>query len=91
MAMSKLTRLLIRLFLIAVAVGCFTEACKFFDAAMPYVGELSGNPHPSETAKIMGPKMMSNAKTWFIAGLICLAILIATLFIKAPRDRFPGK
>jgi hypothetical protein len=28
--------LLIRLFLIVVAVGCFIAACKFFDAAMPY-------------------------------------------------------
>jgi len=91
MSMSKSTRRLIRLFLIAVAVGCFTEAYKFFDAAMPYVGEISGNPHPSETAKIMGPKMMGNAETWFIVGLICLAILIATLFIKAPTDRSPGK
>jgi hypothetical protein len=91
MSMSKSTRRLIRLFLIAVAVGCFTEAYKFFDAAMPYVGEISGNPHPSETAKIMGPKLMGNAESWFIVGLICLAILIATLFIKAPTDRSPGK
>jgi len=91
MAMNKSTRLLIRLFLIAVAVGCFTEAYKFFNAAMPYVGEVSGNPHPSELAKIMGPKMMSNAETWFIVGLICLAISLATFFTKAPRDRSPGK
>jgi hypothetical protein len=82
---------LIRLFLIAVVAGCFTVAYKFLDAAMPYVGELSGNPHPSEAAKIMGPKMMSNAETWFIVGLICLAILLATFFIKASRDPSPGK
>jgi len=82
---------LIRLFLIAVAAGCFTKAYKFFDAVMPYVGEISGNPHPSETAKIMGPKMMGNAETWFMAGLICLAMLITTLFIKAPADRSPAR
>jgi hypothetical protein len=67
-----------------MAVGCFTAACKFFDAAMPYVGEISGNPHPSETAKIMGPKMMKGVIIFFIAGLACSATLIATLFIKAP-------
>src|SRR5262245_58799463 len=77
MSMSKSTRLLIRILLIAVAVGCFTVVYRFFDAAMPYIGEISGNPHPSETAKLIGPKMMVNAETWFIVGLICLAILIA--------------
>jgi hypothetical protein len=82
---------LIRVFLIAIAAGCFTRAYKFFDAAMPHIGEISGNPHPSETAKIIGPKMMVNAETWFIVGLICLVILIATLFIKAPADRSPGQ
>src|SRR5262245_47671973 len=64
--MSRSTRLLIRVFLIAIAAGCFTRAYKFFDAARPYIGEISGNPHPPETAKIIGPKMMVNAETWFI-------------------------
>jgi len=88
---GRLKRLLIRLFLIVAAAGCFIEAYKFFDATMPYVGEISGNPHPSETAKIMGPKMMRNSITFFIAGLICLAVLISTLFIKRSTDRSPGK
>jgi hypothetical protein len=87
--MSKSKLLLIRLFLIAVAVSCFMAAYKFFDAAMPYVGEISGNPHPSETAKIMGPKMMKSAMTFFIVGLACSATLIATQFIKAPTSHSP--
>jgi hypothetical protein len=91
MSRSRLKRLLIRLFLVVVAAGCFIEAYGFFDAAMPYVGEISGNPHTSETAKMMGTKMMGNAEAWFIGGLICSAILIATLFIKAPADRSPDK
>jgi hypothetical protein len=82
--MSKSKLLLIRLFLIAVTVGCFMEAYKFFDAGMPYVAMISSNPHPSEEAKIMGPKMMSSSRYFFIAGLTCSATLIATLFIKAP-------
>jgi hypothetical protein len=89
--MAKSRRLLIRLFLLIVAVGCFTEAYRFLDAALPYVAVISSNPHPSETAKIMGPKMMGNARIWFIAGLACLAILTATLFIKAPADRSPSQ
>lgn len=73
--------------------GWFIAACKFLDAAMPYVGELSGKPHPSETAKIMGLKMMSIAETWFIVGLICLAILIATASACAGEQdkRFPAQ
>jgi len=82
--MSESKLLLIRLFLAAMAVGSLIAAYKFFDAAMPYAGEISSNPHPSETAKIMGPKMMKGAITFFIAGLACSVTLIATLFIKAP-------
>jgi hypothetical protein len=67
--------------LIVVAVGCFIAAYKFLDAAMPYVGEISGNPHPSETAKIMGPRMMKGAITLFFVGLACLTTLI---FVKGP-------
>jgi uncharacterized membrane protein len=83
-SMSKTKLLLMRLFLIVVAVGCFIAAYKFLDAAMPYVGVISGNPHPSETTKIMGSRMMNGAITFFVVGLACLATLIATLFIKAP-------
>ena len=82
--MSESKLLLIRLFLTAMAVGSLIAAYKFFDAAMLYAGEISSNPHPSETAKIMGPKMMKGAITFFIAGLACSVTLIATLFIKAP-------
>jgi hypothetical protein len=89
--MNKSKRLLIRCCLMAVAIGCFIKAAEFFDAAMPYVGEISGNPHPSETAKLMGPKMMGNAEIWFVGGLICSVILIATLFVKASTDCSPGK
>jgi len=74
-----------------MAAGCFIEAYGFFDAAMPYVGEISGNPHPSEMAKIMGAKMMKNSIIFFIVGLICLALLIATFFIKGTKNRSPGK
>jgi len=91
MSKSKLLLILIRLILIVVAIGCFVEAYKFFDAGMPYVAVISSNPHPSEEAKIMGPKMMSSSKTFFIAGLACSATLIATLFIKAPVGRSPSK
>jgi hypothetical protein len=91
MSMIKSIRLLIRLLLLAVAAGCFTAACRFFDAAMPYAGVISGNPHPSETAKIMGLKLMGYAWTWFIVGLVCLSILVATLFIKARADRSSGE
>jgi hypothetical protein len=81
-SMSKSKLLLIRLFLIAVAVGCFIAAYKFLDAAMLYVWETSGNPHPSETAKIMGPKMMKGAITFFVVGMVCSWTLIASLLIK---------
>jgi hypothetical protein len=80
-SMSDSKLLLIRLFLIVVAVGCFIAAYKFFDAAMPYAWEISGNPHPSETAKIMGPRMMKGAITLFFVGLACLTTL---LFVKGP-------
>jgi len=91
MSKSKLLLILIRLILIVVAVGCFREAIKFFDAGMPYVAETSSNPHPSEAAKIMGPKLMDSSRTFFIAGLACSATLIATLFIKALTGRPPSK
>jgi hypothetical protein len=84
MSKSKLLLISIRLILIVVAFGCFVEAYKFFDAGMPYVAETSSNPHPSEAAKMMGPKLMDSSRTFFFAGLACLATLIATLFIKAP-------
>jgi uncharacterized membrane protein len=80
-SMSDSKLLLIRLFLIVVAVGCFIAAYKFLDAAMPYAWEISGNPHPSETAKIMGPRMMKGAITLFFVGLACLTTL---LFVKEP-------
>jgi hypothetical protein len=91
MSKSKLLLILIRLILIVVAVGCFREAIKFFDAGMPYVAETSSNPHPSEAAKIMGPKLMDSSRNFFILGLACSATLIATLFIKAPTGRSASK
>jgi hypothetical protein len=78
------TRLLSRLFLIAVAGVCFTEAYKYLNAAMPYIGELSGNPRPPQEAKIIASEMTGNAETWLIAGLVCSTVLMATFFIKAP-------
>jgi hypothetical protein len=81
--MSKSKLMLVRLFLIAAAVGCFIAAYKFFDAGMPYVAVISGNPHPSEETKIMGQKMMDSSRTFFIAGLACSATL---LFIKRRRS-----
>jgi hypothetical protein len=82
---------LIRLILIVAAVNYFMEAIKFFDAGMPYVAETSSNPHPSETAKIMGPKLMDSSRNYFILGLACSATLIATLFIKARTGSSPSK
>ena len=91
MSKSKLLLILIRLILIVATVGCFVEACKFFDAGMPYVAETSSNPHPSEAAKIMGPKLMDSSRTFFFVGLACSAMLIATLFIKARTGSSPSK
>ena len=91
--MSKSKLLLVRLFLIIVAAGCFIAAYKYFDAGLPYAAEVSSNPHPSEAAKIMAPRMMSSSRTYFIAGLACSVILIATFAInvKAPTGRSPSK
>ena|SRR5215813_10823375 len=85
MTMSKSKRLLIRLLLIVMAAGCFIGTYLFFENAMSYMGEMFDTLPPS--SKMMGPKMMRISMTLLIGGIICLAILIATLFIKAPADR----
>jgi len=83
LAIRKSWLLALRLLLTVVAITCFAFSIKYFDDGMPYVAEVSGNPHPSETAKVMGQEMMANSINFLISGLIILAVLLATFFVKA--------
>ena len=76
---------LIRTLVLVGAVACFVATSRYFDSAMPYVAETSSNPHPSETAKAMGPHLLGNAGLFFKLGIGGVAILIATLFIGKKR------
>jgi hypothetical protein len=82
LAIRKSWLLALRLLLTVAAITCFAFSIKYFDGGMPYVAETSSNPHPSETAKVMGQEMMANSTNFLISGLVILAVLFATLFVK---------
>jgi len=46
-----------------------------------WVAITSSNPHPSETAKVMGPYWMNKATNWFWLGTTFLALWIASLVV----------
>jgi hypothetical protein len=71
----------------------FAKVAAAYETARPVPAVYSGDikirgdfqqPSPIRDGKIMGPKMMKGAITFFIAGLAGSVTLIATLFIKAP-------
>jgi spore maturation protein SpmA len=51
-----------------------------------WVAITSSNPHPSETAKVMGPYWMNKATNWFGLGTafvaLCIASVIANQWLK---------
>ena len=65
--------------LLACVVSCFYLAVQCFDGGIMWVAITSSNPHPSETAKIMGPYWMRKATNWFWLGTAFLALWIASL------------
>jgi len=85
-ATRKLWLLALRLLLTVAAITCFAFSIKYFGDGLPYVAATSSNPHPSETAKVMGHELMANSTNFLITGLVFLAVLLATLFVKT-KDR----
>lgn len=77
---------LIRLVLLIAAIICLVEAGRYFNTGMPYVAETSSSPQPSETAKIMGPRLMNSAQLYFYLGIAGIVLVAATFFIKKKRQ-----
>ncbi len=68
------------LILLGSAVLCFYKAVQCFNGGIMWVAITSSNPHPSETAKVMGPYWMNKATNWFWSGIGFLTLLLV-LFI----------
>src|SRR5205085_33905 len=87
-ARPKLAIWSIRLGSIIGAIFGFVAAARYFDAGMLYVSETSSNPHPSETAKLMGPRLMQRASALFFFAIICIVLFIVSFFIlRKNKDR----
>lgn len=67
--------------LLGCAVSCFYLAVQCFDGGLMWVAVTSSNPHPSDTAKVMGPYWMNKATNWFWFGTAFLALWIASLIV----------
>jgi hypothetical protein len=96
-ARRKLVSWSIRLCSVIGATFCFVEAARYANAGMLYVAETSSNPHPSETAKLLGPQLMQRASAFFFFAFICIALFVVSFFIlrknqnraDAPQDNQP--
>jgi hypothetical protein len=67
--------------LLVCAVWCFYLAVQCFDGGILWVAVTSSNPHPSETAKFMGPYWMNKAGNWFWSGMGFIALMVVLLII----------
>jgi hypothetical protein len=67
--------------LLVCAVWCFYLAAQCFDGGIMWVAVTSSNPHPSETAKFMGPYWMNKAGNWFWSGMGFIALMVVLLMI----------
>jgi hypothetical protein len=81
MRQRRLIMSLLSLGLLACAVWCFILSGQYFDQGIMYVAETSSNPHPSETAKVMGPYLMDKSRSWLLAGVGCVALLVVALLL----------
>ena len=67
--------------LLVCAVWCFYLAEQCFNGGIMWVAITSSNPHPSETARVMGHYWMSKATNWFWSGTGFLVLIPFTLLI----------
>src|SRR5687768_6943095 len=81
MRLRHLIMILLSLGLTVLAVRCFIFSYQYFSQGLIYVAETSSNPHPSDLSKVMGPYLMDRSRNWLLAGVGCLALLIAALVI----------
>ena len=77
----SLAVIVICLTLMGGAVWCFAKSVQYWDAGIMYVAETSSNPHPSERAKVMGPLLMGQSRTWLRRGVIFLGVTAMVLLI----------
>ena len=81
---SYMVKAILRIVLVLGAAGCFVASWRYFDAGVMYVAETSSNPHPSEVARVMGPRVMGYFKLYFWSGVACV-VALALSFIRKSR------
>jgi glucose uptake protein GlcU len=82
----KLTRRSLAVIVISVtllggAIWCFAKSVQYWDAGIMYVAETSSNPYPSERAKVMGPLLMGQSRTWLRRGVILTGFTAMVLLV----------